>query len=176
LDTFTLRNQAPIAPWLGIPILILLGVWIGGLLSAAVWRIRRRAGSLAAHLSIVLIGFAVVFTATYLLNYAGLHDGGDEGWLYEWFGWFCISVIDAMIFWSVLIVGIQVGLSLLSALIVGIFAAHWCCSFGSDILLFCAWIIGLPVWCIAAMSKEVLKIDLPKKHYDQLCCGESVDS
>jgi hypothetical protein len=156
--------------------LVLLGVWIGGLLSATVWCIGRRVGALAAHLSVVLIGFAVVFATTYLLNYAGYYDGGDEGWLYEWFWWFCISVIDAAIFWSVLLVGIRVGLSLLSALIVGIFAAHWCCSFGSDILLFCAWIIGLPVWCIAVMSKEMLKIDLPKKHFDQLCCSESVDS
>jgi hypothetical protein len=156
--------------------LILLGVWIGGLLSAAVWRIGHRAGVLAAHLSVVLIGFAVVFATTHLLNYAGYHDVGDEGWLFEWFGWFCISVIDAAILWSVLLVCIRVGLSLLLALIVGSFTAHWFGSFGSDILLFCALFMGLPVWCIAAMGKEMLKIDLPKKHFDQLCCGESVDS
>jgi hypothetical protein len=176
LDTFALWSHAPISPWFAIPILALLGVWIGGLLSAAVWRIGRRAGGLAAHLSVVLIGFAVVFTTTYLLNYTGYCDGGDEGWLYEWFWCFCITVIDATIFWSVLLVGIQVGLSLLLALIVGSFAAHWFCSFGSDILLFCALFIGLPVWCIAAIGKEMLKIDLPKKHFDQLCCGESVNS
>jgi hypothetical protein len=175
LDTFTLLRNAPVSSWLGIPILVLGGLWIGGLLAAAVWRIGHRAGSLVAHLSVALLGLALVYVTSFLLSSASHFYDGDEGWLYEWLGWFSFAMIDAAIFWSVLLIGIRVGLSLILVLFVVSFTAQWFCIIQPSLTLDCALFIGLPVWCIAVMGKEMLRIDLQKKHFDQLCCGESLD-
>jgi hypothetical protein len=131
-----------------------IGIWLGGLLAALVWHVGRRGGSGAANMAAALIGLATGSVMIQLAN-ASL-----------W--WFLIVVIDAAIFWTVLLVGVGQGAFLLWAL------------FASGILMFgyyyllaplliIAFIIGPIVASIAVMVREVLRASLPEKSFNQLC-------
>jgi uncharacterized membrane protein len=139
--------------WLNVSSLP-IGTWLGGLLAALIWRIGRRGGSGAANIAAALIGLA---TGPVMIQLA-------HGSLC----WFLIVVIDAAIFWTVLLVGVAPGAFLLWAVF-----ASGILMFGyyyllAPLMLF-AFIIGSIVASIAVMVREILRASLPEKSFNQLC-------
>jgi hypothetical protein len=171
LDTLTLWNGTVIPSHIGIPILVVFGVWIGGLLAAAVWRIGRSVGSIAAIVVAAIIGMAAMPAITELLYFvAAIH----WGWVYQWFQWCSLAAIDAAIFWMVLLIGIRAGLSLqLGMLAFGIFLAPIYFSVESSVVLVSAFLLGWPVGIVAAICRACLKASLPKQRFIELCYGGS---
>jgi hypothetical protein len=171
LDTLTLWNGVVIPSHIGIPILVVFGVWIGGLLAAAVWRIGQSAGSIAAIVVGAMIGMAAMPATTELLYFVAAIQGG---WIYQWFQWFSMAAIDAAIFWMVLLIGIGAGLSLqLGMLAFGIFLAPIYFSVESSVVLVCAFLLGWPVGIVAATCRAFLKASLPKQRFKEFCYGSS---
>jgi hypothetical protein len=131
-----------------------IGIWLGGLLAAAVWRIGRKGGSGAANMAAALIGLA---TGPVMIQLA-------HGSLC----WFLIIVIDAAIFWTVLLVGVAPGAFLLWAVFASgilMFAYYYLLA---PLMLF-AFIIGPIVTSIAVIVREILRASLPQESFKQLC-------
>jgi hypothetical protein len=171
LDTLTLWNGVVIPSHIGIPILVVFGVWIGGLLAATVWRIGRSAGSIAAIVVAAMIGVASVPMTTELIWYVAATQGG---WVYQWFQNFAMATIASAIFWVVFLVGIRSGLSLQLGLCAGGFLlAPIYFSVESSVVLVCAFLLGWPVGIVAATCRACLKASLPKQRFRELFYGSS---
>jgi hypothetical protein len=169
LDILTLLNST-FFPWpIRAGILLLFALWIGGLLGAVVWRIRYRVGSVAANMMAALMSIAFVVVAPQIIDYVGWHIGGEGGWVYNSFNSFIIFVVDAAIFWTVLLAGKRAGLSMFFALLVSTFIGHWFSSMESIAALIGAWVMGLPVCIVAVTGREFLMETLPKKYFRQFC-------
>jgi hypothetical protein len=149
--------------------LVLFALWIGGLLGAIVWRIRYRGGHVVANVVAALISFVSVEVTIQLIHYAVWNGGGLGGWEYQWSGWFVVAVIDAAVFWAVLLAGKRAGLSMFFALLVSTIIGHWFCSLETVAVLVGALFMGLPVCIVAVTGREFLMETLPKKYFRQFC-------
>ncbi len=149
--------------------MILSALWIGGLLGAVVWRIRYRGGHIVANVVAALISFAFGIVAPQLINYVGWHIGGEGGWVYNSFNSFIIFVIDATVFWVVLLAGKRAGLSMLLALIVSPFIGFLLCGIDAVGALVGALFLGLPVGIIGVICREILITNLSSKYFRQFC-------
>jgi chromate transport protein ChrA len=137
--------------WADSVLPLLLGLWIGGLLAATVWHIGR-SDDKSANMLTSLMGM-VAISMTLVRAYQP----------------FPYIVINAIIFWLVLLVGRKSGIFFVSFWLLAHFLVFGSYSMPS--------VIGSSflAWIAASMGKEIFRVHLTEKSFSQLCVGDFQD-
>lgn len=152
--------------WQSVVLPLLIGIWIGGLPAAVVWRIGRRNGAVAANVVAALMGLAIVpITSLLFVFFAWVGGGADQ-----WSTWLSFAAIDAAVLWLVLLVGAGTGMAFMFALIVSwiLSLSTFSLCFAASIV-FAAFFISWPVWIVAVIGRDILRACLPEGYFSQLC-------
>jgi hypothetical protein len=172
LEILTLLNGLTSQWVVGAAVLVLFGTWLGSLLAAAIWQVGRTMGLVAANRLAIATGLAAILSKTHLIDQLVRYfvwQMGNGLWIYTWFDWFSLAVINAAVFWVTLLVGRRTGLYLLLALLASCFFS-WTLYFMVDAsaVLVCALRFGGPVCIVAMVTRDILRARLPEKYFNQL--------
>jgi Na+/melibiose symporter-like transporter len=148
--------------WQSVVLPLLIGIWIGGLLAAVVWRIGHRNGAVAANVVAAIMGLANV-PINILRFYFSISWHGDA---YQWFNCLICTAIASAVFWLVLLADVGASAAFMLGLIISCISMVQA-YFALPVVL-SAFVISWPVWIVAVIGREILRATLPEKYFSQL--------